>query len=76
MLEGIALVAIVTAAVTSTFVARAAHLQEVAAANEEAARDARIESSLKELNQRLDRLETKLDSLTEQASGRYSLLPV
>jgi voltage-gated potassium channel len=66
MLEGIAFVAIVTAAVTSTFVARATHLQDVAADAAEAKRDARIESSLAELTQRLDRVETMLRTLAER----------
>jgi voltage-gated potassium channel len=66
MLEGIAFVAIVTAAITSTFVARAEHLQDVAAANDEAKRDASIHSSLTEVTQRLDRLETMMRGLTER----------
>ena len=66
MLEGIAFVAIVTAAVTSTFVARATHLQDLAADDAEAKRDASIESSLAELSQRLDRVETMLRSLAER----------
>src|SRR5277367_5345944 len=45
MLEGIAFVAIVTAAVTSTFVARATRLQDAAAADAEMKRDTNIESS-------------------------------
>ncbi len=44
MLEGIAFVAIVTAAITSTFVARAEHLQDTATATENAERDARTQS--------------------------------
>jgi len=64
MLEGIAFVAIVTAAVTSTFVARAAHLQDVAAADADKKRDAQVESSLTEINQRLDQVETMLRKLT------------
>ena len=66
MLEGIAFVAIVTAAVTSTFVARAAHLQDVADADADAKRDASIQSSLADVTQRLDRLETMLRSLAER----------
>jgi voltage-gated potassium channel len=66
MLEGIAFVAIVTAAVTSTFVARATHLQDLAAADAEAKRDARIESNLTAVNKRLDRLETMLRELSSR----------
>jgi voltage-gated potassium channel len=66
MLEGIAFVAIVTAAVTSTFVARATHLQDVATADAEAKRDASLESSLAGLTQRMDRVEKMLRSLSER----------
>ena len=54
MLEGIAFVAIVTAAVTSTFVARATKQYDAAAADADKKRDAQIDSSLAEINQRLD----------------------
>jgi voltage-gated potassium channel Kch len=64
MLEGIAFIAIVTAAITSTFVARAEHLQDVAAAEDDAAREAGIEAGFAEVNGRLDRVETMLRSLT------------
>jgi voltage-gated potassium channel len=66
MLEGIAFVAIVTAAITSTFVARAGHLQDLADANADAKRDAGIQSSLAEVTQRLDRLETMMRSLADR----------
>ena len=65
MLEGIAFVAIVTAAVTSTFVARATKQYDVAAADADKKRDAQIDSSLAEINQRLDKVETLLRRLTE-----------
>jgi voltage-gated potassium channel len=64
MLEAIALVAIVTAAITSTFVARASHLQEARAAEDELEREAEIERRFDDLAERLDRLETMLRSLT------------
>ena len=70
MLEGIAFVAIVTAAVTSTFVARAARQHDIAEAKDENERDANIESNLAEMNRRLDRVETMLRNLTESQSGR------
>jgi voltage-gated potassium channel len=66
MLEGIAFVAIVTAAVTSTFVARAAQLRIAADADDDAKRDAGIESSLSGMTERLDRLETMMRGLTER----------
>ena len=65
MLEGIAFVAIVTAAVTSTFVARATEQHDVAATDADKKRDDQIESSLTEINQRLDQVETLLLSLTK-----------
>ena len=60
MLEGIAFVTIVVAAITSIFVARAAKERGIA---EEAAEDeaeARIENRLKSIDERLDRLENML----------------
>ncbi len=66
MLEGIAFIAIVTAAITSTFVARAGHLQDVADADADAKKDASIQSSLADVTQRLDRLETMMRSLAER----------
>ena len=65
MLEGIAFVAIVTAAVTSTFVARATKQYDIAAAEADKKRDAQIDSSLAEINQRLDQVETMLRSLAK-----------
>jgi voltage-gated potassium channel len=66
MLEAIALVAIVTAAITSTFVARATHLQDAAAVQEEKRRDADIDARFDDLAKRLDRLEAMLRGLTER----------
>jgi voltage-gated potassium channel len=66
MLEAIALVAIVTAAITSTFVARAAHLQDVDAAKQEEQREADVDRRFDDLTERLDRLETMLRGLTER----------
>jgi voltage-gated potassium channel len=66
MLEAIALVAIVTAAITSTFVARATHLQDVNAAREDEQREADIDRRFDDLAVRLDRLETMLRGLTER----------
>ena len=65
MLEGIAFVAIVTAAVTSTFVTRATRQHDIAEADEDKKRDVQIESSLAEMSQRLGQVETMLRNLTE-----------
>ncbi len=66
MLEAIALLAIVTAAITSTFVARATHLQDVNLAQEKEQQDAEVERRFDDLAERLDRVETMLRSLTER----------
>ena len=60
MLEGIAFLTIVIAAITSTFVARAAKEREVAEAADEDAADARIEARLEGIEQRLEGLERML----------------
>lgn len=60
MLEGIAFLTIVIAAITSTFVARAAKEREIAEAADEDAADARIQASLDGIEQRLDGLEQML----------------
>ena len=59
MLEGVALLAITTAVITSTFVTRAAREREDADTREEQA-DVRIEAKLDGLAARLERLETML----------------
>jgi voltage-gated potassium channel len=66
MLEAIALVAIVTAAITSTFVARATHLQDANLERGEKRREAEVERRFDDLAERLDRLETMLRGLTER----------
>ena len=63
MLEGIAFLAIITAAITSTFVARAQTERAQAEGAEEAAFEARIEGRLDELDGRFDRLESMLRGL-------------
>lgn len=60
MLEGIAFLTIVVAAITSTFVARAAKEREVAQAADEDAAEVRVEARLDGIEQRLDRLEQML----------------
>jgi voltage-gated potassium channel len=59
MLEGIAFLAIITAAITSTFVARAAREQHT----DEAAFETRLETRFDELDGRFDRLESMLSDL-------------
>ncbi len=65
MLEGIAFLAIITAAITSTFVARAARerltVAEEAHTNDESQVDARLDDLIQQLN----RLESKVDRLAE-----------
>ncbi len=56
MLEGIAFVTIVIAAITSTFIARAAKARGI----DEDAAEQRIEARLDDIDQRLDRLERML----------------
>jgi voltage-gated potassium channel Kch len=65
MLEGIAFVAIVTAAVTSTFVARATRDQEAELAKED-------RSDRDEIEARLEALDRKLDGLHAMLRGRSS----
>jgi voltage-gated potassium channel Kch len=60
MLEGIAFLTIVVAAITSTFVARAAKERDVAQAADEDAAEVRIEARLDGIERRLDRLEQML----------------
>ena len=60
MLEGIAFLTIIIAAITSTFVERAAAEHAKQEEKEEDAAEARIEAKLDELSDRLDRIETAL----------------
>ena len=63
MLEAIALLAIVTAAITSTFVARATHLQDTTAADKRKQDEARLNSRFDQLDKQLDQLESVLRNL-------------
>jgi len=63
MLEGIAFVAIVTAAITSSFIARAEREREVADDADETAEETRLNARFDELDQRLDQFETLLRAL-------------
>jgi voltage-gated potassium channel len=60
MLEGIAFLTIIIAAITSTFVARAAEEREEAEEAEERTAEQRIEARLDDVTVRLDRLEALL----------------
>jgi len=60
MLEGIAFLAIITAAVTSTFVVRAERERATTEEAEEVALEGRLDARFDELAQRFDRLESKL----------------
>jgi voltage-gated potassium channel len=62
MLQGIAFLAITTAAITSTFVARASKERERAQAADEDQAEVRIEARLLSIDQRLDRVEKMLAS--------------
>jgi voltage-gated potassium channel len=62
MLQGIAFLAITTAAITSTFVARASKERESARAADEDNAEVRIEARLVSIDQRLDRFEKMLSN--------------
>ena len=62
MLQGIAFLAITTAAITSTFVARASKERESARAADEDDAEVRIEARLVGIDERLDRLEKMLSN--------------
>jgi voltage-gated potassium channel len=64
MLEGIAFLTIIIAAITSTFVARAEAEREATEAGEDEAAEQRVEAQLDDLAARLDRVEAMLSRLT------------
>lgn len=66
MFEGIAFLAIITAAITSTFVARAERERTHAEHADEPRQTARAEARFDQLDERLDRLESKLDDLVNR----------
>jgi hypothetical protein len=73
MLAGVALVAIVTAAVTSSFVARAQAQRGAEDATEDQLAAQRLDARLQDITERLERLERMLGTLSEQshsAGGR------
>jgi voltage-gated potassium channel len=63
MLEGIAFLAIITAAITSTFVARAAHERALTEGADKAAFEERVEGRLDEFGRRFDELQSSLRDL-------------
>jgi voltage-gated potassium channel Kch len=65
MLEGIALISIVTAAVTSNFVERARAAREKAETVEERHEQARSDARFDDLSAQLKHLQTTVDSLTK-----------
>jgi len=79
MLEGIAFLAVVTAAITSTFVARATLEHEQEGAEEAESAEARIGARFDDLAARLDRVEASLTRLSETSGqgtpGRASPPP-
>ena len=66
MLEGIAFLAILTAAITSTFVARAREQHDAEAAAQEDAAEQRLESRLDDMAARLERVEALLLRLSSR----------
>jgi voltage-gated potassium channel len=66
MLEGLAFLAILTAAITSTFVARAEAQREAKAQAEDELAEDRLDSRLKDLSGRMGRVERLLIKLTEE----------
>jgi voltage-gated potassium channel len=64
MLEGIAFLAILIAAITSTFVARAARESEKVEAKADQSGEERIDARFDDLAARLDRVEAMLTRLT------------
>ena len=70
MLEGIAFLAIITAAITSTFVARAESERAQAEDADEVTQESQVEGRLDELADHLDRLESMLRDLGERLPAR------
>jgi voltage-gated potassium channel len=63
MLQGIAFLAIITAAITSSFVARAERESAAAQRAEEATEEGRLDARFDDLDKRLDRLESLIRDL-------------
>ena len=69
MLEGIAFLAIVTAAITSTFVTRAARERLITETDSDEGDQSRIEARLDNLAKQLNRLESMILQLSERRPG-------
>jgi voltage-gated potassium channel len=67
MLEGIAFLAIVTAAITSSFVARAEREQDLAEQDNAEAAVARLEARFDQVDSRLDRLDSMMSDLAKRS---------
>ena len=67
MLEGIAFLAIVTAAITSSFVARAEREQDRADQAEDDAAVARLETRFDQIDSRLDQLDSMMSELARRS---------
>lgn len=70
MLEGVAFVAIVTAAITSTFVERARAQRGIDAATHDDLAAQRVDAQLQDITERLGRLERMLSEQSPGAGGR------
>lgn len=70
MLEGIAFLAIITAAITSTFVSRAAQERLATEEDMHSTGESRIGARLDELGQQLNRLESMIESLAGPQPGQ------
>ena len=69
MLEGISFLAIVTAAITSTFVTRAAQERSAAAEDSLESEESLLEARLDSLAQQLDRVESMIEGLAPPRAG-------
>ena len=67
MLAGVGLVTIITAAVTSSFVARVQEQRRAEDATEEDLAEQRLDAGLQDITARLERLERMLGALSEQS---------
>ena len=70
MLEGIAFLAIITAAITSTFVSRAAQERLATEEDTHSTGESRIGARLDDLGQQLNRLESMIESLAGPQPGQ------
>jgi voltage-gated potassium channel len=66
MLEGVAFLAIITASITSSFVARAQALRHIEDAGDQDRAEQRLEGEMRDLSERLARVERLLTELNEK----------